>query len=363
MLVKVATAFIVKRTLRKWLDDGAFELAAVIAYYALFSLAPMLLIAITVAGLAFGEEAARGQVSRQIQRLTGQQAADVVEIMIDNAHKSQGSVFATVASIAVILVGATGVFSEMKTALNRIWGVPKRQRKNSVWPLIKKRLVAFPLVLTVGVLLLASVLANAALSAAVRFFPDIPGSSKVLLWGGDAFVSIILMAVLFAAIYKLLPDCDIAWRDVRTGALVTATLYMVGEIGIGLYLGYKGVASSYGAAGSVIVILMGVYYAALIFLLGAEFTNVYSADYRAQAAQPPVLEGGSETPVAAASEAPADVVTVRTEAASPALSSGDESISVTDGYPWTAVGVAMIAGIAVGALAVAARQSRASTDA
>ncbi len=270
---------LIKSTVTDWIGDRSFELGAAIAYYSIFSLAPVLIIAITIAGFVFGEQAAQGQVSAQIEGIVGPQGAGVVESMIQSTRQTRGSGIATIVGIVILLVGATGVFSELKQALNQIWEV--EDSGGGVKGMARNRLAGFLIVLSIGLLLLLLIIASAVVGAVLRFVPDIPGGA-LLLRGGEVLISLVVLTLLFALIYKLLPDCDVAWRDVWVGAAVTGALFTLGKLGIGMYLGRSAVSSTYGAAGSVIVILLGIYYCALIFLLGAEFTRAY-ADYRGSA--------------------------------------------------------------------------------
>jgi membrane protein len=263
------------RAVAGWWADNVPRLGASLAYYTLFALAPILVIAIAIGGLVFGAEAMRGEVVGQIQGLIGREGAVAVQAMLEGASRPSSSIPATVAGIITFFLGATGVFLELQTALNTIWRVePKAD--GSYWRvLIMQRVISFGLVVALGFLLITSLLVSAALAAVHRYMGNaFPG--VVVLWEAiNVIVSLGVITLLFAMIYKVLPDRKLAWRDVWVGALVTAGLFTVGKLVIGLYLGTASVASTYGAAGSVIVILVWVYYSAQIILLGAEFTRAY----------------------------------------------------------------------------------------
>lgn len=256
-----------------WLDDRSPRKAAALAFYTLFSLAPILIIAINVAALAFGEQAARGEVVSQIGGLVGESGALAVQALIDDAAKTEGGGWATVIGIVTLLVGATSAFAELKDGLDQIWRVPP-ERTSGFGYLVRQRLLSFGLILTVGFLLLVSLVFSAALEAFGRYF----GASlaPALLELVNSVLSFVLVVTLFASIYKLLPSVRIAWRDVFAGAVVTSLLFTAGKYLIGLYLGGSAIASSYGAAGSIIIVMMWVYFSAMIFLLGAEFTRVFT---------------------------------------------------------------------------------------
>jgi len=268
----------VTETFDEWTKDKCPRLGAAISYYTLFSLAPVLIIAIVIAGLIFGQEAARGQIVDQIQGLVGRNGAEAVQTMVQNAYNSSDSLWATVIGIAALMIGATGVFVELQDSLNTVWEVmPKPGR--GIMGILKDRLFSFGVVLGVGFLLLVSLILSAALTAINSYFmeymSDIPGTA--LLWQGANFLlSFAVVTFLFMMIYKFLPDVKLAWKDVGVGAAVTAVLFTLGKFVIGLYLGNSSIASAYGAAGSVVVLLVWVYYSAQIFLFGAEFTQVYA---------------------------------------------------------------------------------------
>jgi membrane protein len=270
---------IVRRAVSGWWNDNVPRLGASLAYYTLFALAPILVVAIAIGGLVFGSEAVRGEIVGQIQGLLGRQGAEAVQAMLEGASRPSASIAATVVGIITFFLGATGAFLELQTALNAIWHVePKTD--GSYWRvLVMQRVISFGLVVALGFLLLTSLLVSAALAAVRRYMGNaFPG--EVVLWEAlNVLVSLAVITLLFAMIYKVLPDVKLAWRDVWVGALVTAGLFTIGKLLIGLYLGTAGVGSTYGAAGSVIVILVWVYYSAQIILLGAEFTRSYVDEF------------------------------------------------------------------------------------
>lgn len=270
-----------QETLKEWQEDKASRLGAALAYYTIFSVAPLLLIAIVMAGLIFGQAAAQGQIVTLIQEQVGAEAAESIQAMISSISKSNTSVIATVIAIVTVLVGASNFFNQLKDALNTIWNVtPKRGR--GVRGIVQDRLLALAMVLFIGFLLIASLIASTVVSAASSFFEDaLPGSA--LLWQLiGAAISFGIVTLLFAMIFKILPDVEIAWSDVWIGAAVTSLLFTIGTFLIGLYLGRSSVSSIFGAAGSLVVILLWVYYSALILLFGAEFTEVYANKYGSQ---------------------------------------------------------------------------------
>ncbi len=259
-----------------WLADRALRFSAALAYYSIFAMAPLVIIAIAVAGLAFGEEAARGQVYQQIEWFLGPKGAAEIESLIQASSDTRQSVLATILGVVTLLIGASGVFGQLKDALNSIWGV--MLKPGGIMASLKEYLLNFSMVLGVGFLLVISLLLSAVLQAINTFmtgyFP-IPSFVAPL----TAAVSFFVLVLLFALIYKVLPDVKIGWKDVWIGATVTALLFTAGKFLISLYLAKSSVASSFGAAGALILILVWVYYSTTIFLLGAEFTKVYARRY------------------------------------------------------------------------------------
>jgi len=279
---------ITRRSAEAFIDDGVLSRGAAIAFYAITSIGPLLLIIIAVAGLVFGEDAARGALISQLGDAMGEQSAAFLQAAIGSASNHRSGILATVIGVVSLVVTASGVFGEMQTALNAIWHTSPEG--TTVSRLIKARLTSLTLVVTLGFLLLVSLVVGAAIAAVGQLLNAAMPFTAALLHLLNLFVSLILLTAIFAAIYKILPDTHLRWRDVAVGALVTALLITIGKVAIGLYIGTSGIASSYGAAGSVLAALLWVYYSAQIFLYGAEFTRAY-ADYHrpvrsVQAAQP-----------------------------------------------------------------------------
>jgi membrane protein len=270
-------ADVAKDTFQAWSDDKATRLGASVAYYAIFSLAPILVVVIAVAGLVFGEKAVRGEVVGQVQGLVGSDGAQLVQTMIASASKPSSGIIATVVGIGALLIGATGLFGELQDSLNTVWGIVPKPR--GILATIRVRLISFGMVLGIAFLLLVVLVISAAVAAIGQFVGNALPMSETLLEGLDFLISFGLVTFQFAAIYKVLPDAEIAWRDVWPGATVTALLFTLGKIAIGLYLGHSSTTSTYGAAGSLVVLLLWIYYAAQIFFFGAEFTRVYANRY------------------------------------------------------------------------------------
>jgi membrane protein len=274
-----------------WYNDNVPRMGASLSYYTLFSLAPILVISIAVAGLAFGEQAVRGQVVGQIQGLVGRAGAEAVQAMLEGARKHSSSVLATVVGAATFFLGATGVFLELQTALNAIWRVEAKPSAG-IRGVLLPRLISFGLVMGVGFLLLVSLLVSAALAAVTQIMGD-THPTLTTAWGAvNALLTLAVMTLLFGMIYKVLPDIELEWRHVWVGALVTAGLFSIGKFAIGLYLGTSSIASSYGAAGSVVVLLVWVYYTSQIVLLGAEFTRAWVEHF---GKRPPPMEHAKKT--------------------------------------------------------------------
>ena len=261
--------------LRAWWDDDAPRLGASLAYYTLFAIAPILLVATAIAGMAFGAEAVRGEIVGQLDHLIGREGARAVQSLLEGASQQRTGILATVFGSITFVVAATGAFLELQSALNAIWRVKPNPGTNFKAFLLD-RVRSFGLVVAIGFLLMVSLAVTAALAALngwlARYAPSIP-----LLWSGvSMFVSLVVTTGLFALLFRFLPDVHLRWRDVMTGALATAVLFTIGQQFIGLYLGQSSMSSSYGAAGSVMILLLWVYYSCQILLFGAEFTRVYA---------------------------------------------------------------------------------------
>ena len=270
---------LVQESIEAWMEDYAPSMGAALSYYTLFSIAPLLLIVVGLAGLVFGPDAARGEIFGQLRELMGDQGASAVERLLAAADKPEGGVIATVTGFAVLLLGAMSVFGELQNALDRIWRAPARKKSAGWWNLLRSRLLSFGMILGIAFLLMVSLVVSALLSALGRFWGPLFQEWEVAAHFIDIAVSFGLVTVLFAVIYKLIPRVQIAWRDVWVGAAVTAGLFAAGKFLIGLYLGKSSVASAFGAAGSLVVMMVWVYYSAQIFLLGAEFTWVFAHSF------------------------------------------------------------------------------------
>jgi membrane protein len=258
-----------------WLGSNAFSYAGALAFYTLFSLAPVVIIAVSVIGIVLGEEAAQGQIVAQLQDVMGRQAAEAVEQAVARSRIQESGLLPTLLGVAALLAGATTVFGEMQLSLNAIWGVAARPKRNTVFALLMSRLLSLTVVLAIGFVLLVSLLAGVVLRAVLAFTDRFAPAVATLLTGADLLLSLLSVALLFAAIFKVLPDVVLRWRDVAVGALVTALLFTFGRYGIAAYLAHTATASTYGAAGSVVLILLWVYYSSLILLFGAAFTKTH----------------------------------------------------------------------------------------
>ena len=270
-----------RAAIKGWYADNAARLGASIAYYTLFSLGPVLLVAIGIAGTVFRPEDVQGQVSSQLTDLLGAEGARAVQAMLAGAQNHKTGIFATIVGGVTFLLAATGAFMELQNAFNQIWRV-KPKEGFGIGGFIRKRLVSFGLVVAIGFLLLVALVVSAALSAVADWVsaraPEIP-----YVWAAfDLLLSVGVITVLFAILYRVLPDVNLRWSDVWTGAAATALLFTIGKFLIGLYLGQSSTASTYGAAGSVVIVLLWVYYTSQVVLLGAEFTRVYTRRERSK---------------------------------------------------------------------------------
>jgi membrane protein len=265
-----------------WNHDNAPRLGAALAYYTLFSFAPLLIIVIAVSGLVFGQDAAQGHIVTEMRGLLGDAGARALEDMVEHSRKAESGILATALAVFTLFLGASGAFVELRGALNVVWDVPESRKPRGLKGLIRERLASFAMVLVVGFLLLVSLLANAALAASGgvlgRYLPQFGAFTHV----AGALSSFAMTTALFALMFKYLPDSRIAWKDVWAGAAITSVLFGLGRHLIGLYLGRSSFSSIYGAAGSIVVLVVWVYYAAQIFLLGAELTQAWSGRRRAR---------------------------------------------------------------------------------
>lgn len=270
-------AGLLKETFKEFGQDKAPRLGAALAYYTIFSVGPLLLIAVAMAGIFWGQEAAQGRVSAELGKVFGSQMAESLETMVQAAAKPKTGTLATIVGVLTLMLGASGVFGQLKDALNTIWNVEKKPAAG-VKGFIKERFLSMAMVLGIGFLLLVTLVVDAGISAM--------GDRLAAYVGGEAVmqviqfvVSFVVVTVLFAAIFRILPDVKIAWHDVWLGAAATAFLFALGKIGLGLYLGKAAVGSAYGAAGSLVILLVWVYWSAQILFFGAEFTQVYARTY------------------------------------------------------------------------------------
>jgi len=258
-----------------WLDDRAASMGAAIAFCTLFSMAPMLLLIIAVAGLVFGPDAARGALMGQLEGLMGREGAAALQAMIASAGHPVSGTIATIVAVGTLIVGATTVFAELQASLNVIWKAEPPKEPSIVW-LVRVRLLSLSLIGAIGFLLLVSLVVSAALTALSNYLAGIMPGLDIIMQVVNLLISLAVITTLFAMIYKVLPDVKIPWRDVWFGSFITAVMFSVGKLLIGLYLGSSNVASAYGAAGALVVVLMWVYYSSQIFLFGAEITRAFS---------------------------------------------------------------------------------------
>ena len=270
---------LVRDAMSAWVDDYAPSMGAALSYYTVFSIAPLLLIVVSVAGLVFGEDAVRGELFAQLQQLMGKEAAGAVQSLLASVNKPAQGVVGTALGIAVLLFGATTVFGELQDALDRIWRAPTRHKSSGLWGLLRARVLSFGIIFGLAFLLMVSLVFGAVVSALGDWWGPAFAGWEIAAQVINVLVGFGLTTVVFALIYKLMPRVHVEWHDVWLGALVTAVLFTVGKFLIGLYIGKSGVASGFGAAGSLIVIFVWVYYSAQIFLVGAEFTWIYARTF------------------------------------------------------------------------------------
>ncbi len=261
-------------------------MGAAVAYYAVLSMAPLVLITLAIAGTIFAESAAQGQIVFQVRNTVGEAGAEVIQGVLKNAHQASSGIVATVIGLVTLLVGASGVFVELRTSLNKIWGVPKNPKINSFVETLRYYLFSFGMILTIGFLLLVSLILSASLSVfehwVTGFLPAVPAGALAF----NAVLSFAVISILFGLIYKFVPDAHIEWNEVIHGAIATALLFTVGKALLAIYIGKMSIGSAYGAAGSLVAILVWVYYSAQIFFFGAEFTHIYAKHRRDEKAAP-----------------------------------------------------------------------------
>ncbi|WP_081193220.1 YihY/virulence factor BrkB family protein [Halomonas sp. BC1] len=264
---------VVQDAVSLWLERNAFSYAGSLAFYTLFSLAPTIIIAVTVIGVVLGDDAAQGQIVAQLQGTLGAEAAQAVEQAVAQSRIEESGLLPTVLGVVALLVGATTVFAQMQFSLNTIWGVTAKPTSNSAFIFIKTRLLSLTVVLSIGFILLVSLVLGVFLRSMLHATSDLLPIATIVTTTAESLISLAMVTLLFATIFKVLPDVVLRWQDVLIGALVTAILFTIGRSLIAIYLAYTATASTYGAAGSVVMILLWVYYSSLILLFGASFTR------------------------------------------------------------------------------------------
>lgn len=269
----------IKQVIVEYIADNVLKYSASLAYYTTLSLAPMLIIIITVSGWLFGKEAMKGEVYGEINGMVGSEAALQIQSTIQNIHLNSNTPFATTVSLIILLIGATGIFGEIQDSLNKIWGL-KTTSKRIWWKLILDRLISFSIILSLGFVLVVSLALNAVVAAvSKKLTVYMGGAGETFILVIDNILSVIITTIMFATIFKILPDAKIKWKDVLIGAFITSILFMIGKLAIGFYLGHSNLTSVFGAAGSVIVVMIWVYYSSAILYLGAVFTKVFATDF------------------------------------------------------------------------------------
>ena len=276
---------LIRAAASSWVDDYAQSMGAALAYYTMFSIAPLLLIVISIAGLIFGIEAARGEIVGQLQGLMGQKGAEAVQGLLESVNKPAESVTAMLIGGILLLIGATTVFAELQDALDRIWRAPKRNN-GGIWGLLRARVLSLGMIMGIGFLLMVSLVVSAVLAALGKLWEPLFAEWEILANVIDFLVSLAFTTTVFAMIYKIMPRVKVNWADVWIGAAVTALLFTLGKFLIGFYIGKSGLTSGFGAAGSLVVMLAWVYYSAQIFLMGAEFTWAYAITFGSRREQP-----------------------------------------------------------------------------
>ena len=266
---------VLKCTISEWFEHRGGSMGAALAFYTLFSLAPILVLVLAIAGWFYGPQAAQGELFAQLRGLVGSQGAEAIQAVLAGAKNKEEGRMATLIASALLLFGATTVFAELKASLDAIWQVPPLT-KGTLWDTIRTRLLSFGMVLVLAFLLMVSLVVSAALTLLEKFWGNYWAEAGVALTGVNMAISFLVIAALFGVIFKMLPRVKLSWHDVTIGAIGTAALFTLGKYAIGAYIGNSGVASSYGAAGSLIALLLWVYYSAQIFFLGAEFARQYA---------------------------------------------------------------------------------------
>lgn len=269
---------LLKKTFEEFSNDRALKLGASLSYYTIFSMPPLLVIIISITGFFYGMEAVKGEIFGQIRALIGDESAKQVQEIIKNVALSKDNLLATILGFITLLFGASGVFAEIQDSINYIWAL-KAKPKRGLIKMVMNRLVSFSMIVTVGFLLLVSLVVNAFLEVLINRLQALFSNGVWLVYGVNLLLTFVIITLLFSIIFRVLPDGKVAWKDTLVGAVFTAVLFMIGKSLIGLYLGNSEVSTTYGAAGSVIIILLWVYYSAIILYFGAEFTKVYAYTY------------------------------------------------------------------------------------
>ena len=280
------TWILIKTALVAWSDDHAQSMGAALAYYTVFSIAPLLLIVISMAGFVFGEEAVRGEIAGQLQSLMGEQGALAVQSLLQSVSQPAQGLTATIVGVGLLLIGATSVFSELQNSLDRIWRVPIDAKTSGLWNLIHTRLLSFGMILGIGFILMVSLVISSAISVLGKWWSPLFDGWEVMVYMVEILFSFVLTTGMFALIYKIMPRVHIRWGEVWVGAAITSILFTIGKFLISLYIGRSAVANGFGPAGSLVALLVWVYYSAQIFLMGAEFTWAYSHIYGSRKSLP-----------------------------------------------------------------------------
>jgi membrane protein len=288
---------VLRAAVMDWIDHRASSKGAALAFYTLFSLAPILVLVIAVAGFFYGAEAAQGQLLNELRGLVGAQGADTIQAILAGAQNKETGMFATIVATLLLIVGATTVFSELKDSLDEIWNLPAPSN-GGIWNLIRTRLLSFGVILVLGFLLMVSLVISAATTVAEKFISGMWQDAAVVMGWIASGLGFLVIATLFGVIYKLLPRVKLSWKDVAIGALGTAAMFTLGKFGIGLYIGNSGTTDSFGAAGSLIALLLWVYYSAQIFFLGAEFARQYALQMGSLRNKPKSVTGVDPKPKA-----------------------------------------------------------------
>ena len=336
-------AALLKDSAGSWSADYAPSMGAALSYYSLFSIAPLLLIVIGMAGLVFGEAAARGAIFAQLQGLIGDESARAVQTLLQAADKPRQGLVSTIIGVAVLILGAMTVFGELQNALDRIWRAPARVTASGLWSLVRTRLLSFGMVLGVAFLLIVSLVLSAALAALGQWWGPAFGA---LAHAVDLLVSFALITVVFALIYRFIPRVHVAWHDVWLGAAVTSLLFAVGKFLIGLYLGKASFASSFGAAGSLVVLMIWVYYSAQIFLFGAEFTWVYAHRLGSRRAEPHPANASATRASQTAAPRHHSYPPPAAQASAPARERRSRVSRLRRQHPYAGIGMAFVLGAA-----------------